>query len=226
MPKDIEQRVIDFVCTANYMRSPIAELVAQWYLKKINEEIYRTVSSGSHVNAINMGARNLEMKQLLIEKAMERGDVYTPSIDHDIIKDAFEKRNDTTLDYYFNIAYDLFCNEERSNRAAALKRLKKMGIEGEIKREEDREQTKAYSDRVAVFSMTEYNNNVVKELYRYHPIKEPMVSGVLSKFATGDKEAELPDHFGNGTKTTFKVVDRIVEEVQLGIDKLLNQVIS
>ena len=86
---------IEFVCTTNFGRSPIAELVARNELRKRVSNAYRVISSGTEVEHITAGTVPREHQQAIVQRAMERGDVY--SLNDSAIAWALEKGEPQTL---------------------------------------------------------------------------------------------------------------------------------
>ncbi len=68
----MEQYKIEFVCTANKGRSPVAELIGNNYLQKKGLQDYLAISSGSHVDSIKGGSMPLPLMISLIEKGRSR----------------------------------------------------------------------------------------------------------------------------------------------------------
>ena len=69
----IKQNKIEFVCTANHGRSPVAALMANNYLKEIGaDKEYSTISSGHYVDAIKEGNVSIDFMLHVVGLAQER----------------------------------------------------------------------------------------------------------------------------------------------------------
>ena len=210
----MEVSLIEFVCTGNSGRSTVAELIANAYLKKNNKmPDIQAISSGSHVQALNVGKILYKAQVAIINKALNRDDIYNPGDITNIEKSL--RHNDETstnaiLDFY-QLACRRFTEEEHKFRAEALKYF---SIDGIIKPEP--EQTIAQPDRIAVLSMAGTNNQAVKKIYDgtgYHPVID-----TLGHF-TG--EEEIPNAFGGTKEKYFTTIEAIINTVPKAIDQLL-----
>jgi protein-tyrosine-phosphatase len=207
-------KIIEFVCTGNHGRSPVAELIALMYLRErgvIGE--YVAASSGTAVDAIEKDEVPAKSMAKIVDIGKER-ELYSAD-ELKEIDQAIRDGNDKVLRDYFWRAADTFSGEEHEYRAEALKHF---GIEGVVK--EKGEQTIARPDTAAVFSMAGSNNEQVQAIYEgsgYEPVID-----VLSRFATGNPDAALPDAFGKGKEEYFRAVEVLREHVPMAIDRLIN----
>ena len=97
------KEIIEFTCTGNQGRSPIAELIARDHLHKIDAvERYEAASSGSLAEKIRLDNVPIGFRLKVIAVAKERG-VYTPIELQDINK-AIKEGNDTAIVHYFKKA--------------------------------------------------------------------------------------------------------------------------
>lgn len=210
----MKPKIIETVCTGNHGRSPVAELIGRNYLREICAiGEYEAASSGTSVDAIKTSEVKTASMIRIIEIGKQR-EFYSPNELREI-DDAIKEGDDAKLKHFYQITADIFEKEEHDNRAEALRYF---GIEGVIKA--NSEQTIPKPDAIAVLSMAERNNDQVKIIYEnsgYTPIID-----VLSKFATGDRNAELPDAFGKPKDAYFEVVEALLEHVPMAIDRLIN----
>ena len=207
-------KIIEFACTGNKGRSPVCELGGNGYLIKIGaDKEYRAESSGTYVDDIQNDTVPVASMIKIIETGKQR-ELYSPN-ELQQIDQAIRDGNDNILKPFYKRAVDIFAREEHKNRAEALKHF---GIEGVVK--EVGEQTIARPGTVAVLSMAESNNRQVQSIYDssgYDPVID-----VLSRFATGDPDAALPDAFGKGKEEYFGLVEVLLKQVPMAIDRLIN----
>jgi protein-tyrosine-phosphatase len=210
------QKLIEMVCTGNQGRSPVAELIAQNYLRKVGaDRDYRSISSGTAVDDIKADRMAMGFMLTTIETAKSRSDlgIYTP-LELDAINDAVKEGNNAAITHYYNKAANVFIQEERQNRAEVLPLL---GIEGKTKHIQ--EQTIPRYDTLAVLSMAKSNNEAVKKIYAgsgYSPVID-----TLSSVATGVPGAEILNAFGKTKDVYIRTVEQIKYEVPKALEKLL-----
>ena len=207
-------KIIEFVCTANHGRSKPAKLIGGNYLVEIDaDKEYKVTSSGTSVDDIQNNRVPVSSMIRIIGIGKQRA-LYS-AYELKEIDQATRDGNGEVLRHFYNKAADRFKKEEHEHRTEALKHF---GIEGVI--EETQEQTIARPDTIAVFSMAESNNRQVLSIYEGSGYK-PVID-VLSRFATGDKDAALPDVFGKSKAEYFKAVEVLLEHVPMAIDRLIN----
>ena len=202
----VEQNKIEFVCTANHGRSPVAALIASNYLKEIGADEYRAISSGSHVDVINSGDVSLDAMLHVINKAQERG-IYKSHDELELLSAAMaDAREDGgalgTLKNFYQLAADIFFREEHQYRDQVLSSL---GIEGELKQTQD--QTIARPDTLAVFPMSEFNHQVAERIYCASDCR-PQVIETLG----------ISDAFGRDINTYQGSIEELVIVVPQKID--------
>lgn len=213
--------IIDFVCTGNHGRSPVAERIAKNYLNKIGADgAYGAISSGTSVDELLAGSEPIKTKIGVIELG-KQNDVYkrTDIALIDIaIKNANEGRinemDKQVIDAFYETAKRFLNKEELEHRAEAMKHF---GIEGALKGIQ--EQTIARPDALAVLSMAPSNNQKVIQIYAgsgYNP-----TIGILSAFATGNPNAQLPNTYGKGKEAYFKGIEVLMDHVPKAIDNLI-----
>ncbi|TKJ17799.1 hypothetical protein CEE44_04705 [Candidatus Woesearchaeota archaeon B3_Woes] len=200
----VEQNKIEFVCTANHGRSPVAALIASNYLKQIGADEYNAISSGSHVDAINRGEVSTDFMLHVIGIAQDRG-MYSYDENEllsDVIADVDKGALDTLKGFYER-ASGIFVREEHQYRSEILPLL---GIKGEIKQTQD--QTIARPDTLGVYPMADSNHQAVDRIYgesEYRPkVIEPL--GISNAFGLS-KEA----YQGSIEEIVVKVPQKINE---------------
>src|SRR3989344_8155634 len=206
-------RLIEMVCTGNQGRSPVAELIARNHLKSIGAYgDYDSISSGTLVDTIESGNHTMGSMRLVIDIAAQRS-LYSPEETREL-EDALRQGNTPVVRKYFDNAIGLFDKEEVENRAEILPLL---GIQGEVKT--TRNQTVARPDTIAVFSIDKRNYTIVEGLYEnssYSPVID-----VLSRYATGNPDAELKNTFGKGKEAYRKGVEQMLEEVSVVVNRVI-----
>ena len=207
MKEPQKQKTIEFVCTANRGRSPVAALIGSNYLREIGADDYRTISSGSHVDAIRNGELSTAFMIQIIDRAKNR-EMYSPTELEDI-EQAMHDGNDDALKHFYQQAVDVFQAEEHQYRAEVLPMF---DIRGEPKKTQT--QTVARPDVLGVFVMSEINNQKVQEIYNRSNYR-PEVIEVLG----------VPDSFGLDRKEYERCIEGLVEYyVPKAIDRLLSEI--
>lgn len=207
-------RLIEMVCTGNQGRSPVAELIARNHLKSIGAYgDYDSISSGTLVDMIQSGGFfTLSIMEQLISLARKRV-LYSPEEIKEV--DAALRQGDNdTIKKYFRKTIGLFDKEEVENRAEVLSLL---GIRGKVK--STRDQTVPRQDTVAVFPVDKSNYGKVIGIYEgsgYSPAVD-----VLSRYATGNPDAELKNTFGKGKEVYRKGVEQMLEEVPVAVNRII-----
>lgn len=206
---------IEFVCTGNHGRSPVAELIANKHLRNIGQDgLYQAISSGSHVAALDQGEIAREFMLRIIDIGKQRG-LYQPEQLAEIDK-ALRDGNDKALMQFYQTAAKQYRREEAEQRAEAIEHF---GIEGKVK--PVREQTIARPDVVVLLGMTEKHRKKAASLYDGTGFT-PLIQ-ILSQYATRDPKAELFDAFGLGKDAYFKTIEMLLNQVPKAIDRLLEE---
>jgi protein-tyrosine-phosphatase len=209
----MKNKIIEMVCTANQGRSPAAELITRNYLRRIGAlGEYEAASSGTLVDCIQNERFSDEYMINMIEAGKQRRLYFLMEMQE--IEEAIRNGDSRTLKKYFWKTANTFSKEEHKHRAEALKYF---GIKGIVKKTS--EQTTVRPDMIAVLSMAESNNKKVQEIYDgsgYNPVID-----VISRYATQNPEAGLPDAFGKGKEKYFKVIEVLLEHIPMAVDRLI-----
>ena len=215
----IKPKLIEFVCTANHGRSPVAELIAQNYLQSLGAAgAYQAISSGSLVDDINAGNVSPGYMKIIVEQALGRGDVYRQT-DARLAETAVKEGNESALKHYYDQAVGHFEAAEHSWREDAIRHF---GIEGKLK--QGREQTIARPDAVAVLPMADRNTAQVQKIYEtsgYRGKHQPIIESI-APFVTGKQDASVPDAFGKTKKDYFDIIEQLREYVPRSIDMIMD----
>lgn len=206
----VKQNKIEFICTANHGRSPVAALIANNYLREIGADgEYSARSSGSHVDVINSGEVSADAILNIIDIAQGRG-MFSDHTSGELLSHFRALYNDgelealNTLKNFYQQASDIFKVEEHQYRDEILPLL---GIEGELKQTQD--QTVARSDTLAVFAMANSNLQVADGVYGA-PGYTPKVMEALG----------ISNPFGLSEKAYQGSIEELVVEVPRKIDNL------
>lgn len=218
-------KYIEFVCTRNEGRSPVAEFIGQWYLeKKWLDKVYTAISSGSHRIAVDpheiqsTSDENIPFESLkkLIFIGIEQK-IFSQH-EEDSIQKHIEEKNIIQLRVFFSKANSIFKNYERHFRADAIHRIvETYEIKGYLKAHSD--QTEVKSHTVAIFAMSPNNTEKVREIYE--GVTEKPLIETLSAYVTGDEQARLPNAFAQGEQFYHDVINQLVDEVPIAIDKFI-----
>ncbi len=208
-----KKRLIEMVCTGNRGRSPVAELIANNYLAEIGAtDRYKAISSGASVDVIGKGEFPIKELKPLINVGLER-DLYN-SEEIEEIEKALEQENENVIRQYGTRIANQFGQEEIESRTETLPLL---GIKGNVKTTS--EQTIARPDTAAVLCVDKKNYDLIKYIYEgsgYNPI-----INVLSRYATGNPDAEVKNAFGLGKEVYKQRIEQLVREVPLAVDKIV-----
>jgi protein-tyrosine-phosphatase len=221
----MENKTIEFVCTANNGRSTISRAIAQDYLVRQNLDLeYRSISSGSHADSVLAGNMPLRIKKMVIESGFRDGicddtefglvkgynleDVEKVCSENGQYKSFFDQTAEKCRAHYSDI-------EEAECREVAQELGIEKFLDGNFK------QTQAREDVIAVMSMGASNLKAVDGIYvasDYNPI-----TGIISKYVLGEDEAEVQNAFSKGKDVYMAVVDQLRELVPRAIDKVINE---
>lgn len=218
------QRAIEFVCTANHGRSPVAELIAQNYIQDNGILGYRAISSGSRVDEIGLiksGKKEISGNEAVwsVKKGLVRG---LFGNDNDYLNrliylgfDALPDEQKRVIIEKANDALGIFTQEEAYHRQEAVKRF---GLRGNLKREG--EQTITRPDTALVLGMAVENADLVKKIYEGY--RHVPIVNTLKGYATGETGAEFPNSFGSGSLDAYlTMVEEIRGYVHKSLDNLM-----
>jgi len=218
----MENKTIEFVCTANNGRSTISRAIAQDYLVRTGlDQKYNSVSSGSHADAVLAGNMPLRIKKMVIESGARDGvcsaEELTQLIDNYSLED-IEKRQSEDSEY--SAIFEATAERCRSHysdieEAECREAAKELGIEQYL--DGNFKQTKASDETIAVLTMGASNLKAVQGMYaesEYDPVME-----IISKYALGEDASEVQNAFSKGKEVYKGVVAQLREIVPQAIDK-------
>ncbi len=220
-------KYFEFVCTRNEWRSPVAEFIAQWYLneKWLSQE-YGAKSSWSHrqapdPNEVQSTSDNnipFESLKTLIEMWIKQK-IYSLK-EEEIILQNIQQKNTEKLKVFFNTANKVFKDQERYFRADAIHKLvEEKWLYWYLKANSN--QTTQNNDIVAIFAMAPNNTQKVREIYKNYS-NQPLIE-TLSVYATWDQEATLPNAFAQWEKFYHNVIDQLLEQIPLAINRYIKE---
>ena len=204
---------IEFVCSGNNGRSPVAELIATNYLERVGaDREYSATSSGTIVDLIKDGGFPIKVMTPIIDIAKER-EIYSQESLQDIER-ALRENDSSTVERYFREASDVFMREEAQERGELLKEL---GMRGEVKI--GRDQTIARSNTIAILPVDRKNYHAVLKIYGesgYNP-----VISIMSVLATGNPLAEVENAFGLGKNFYRSRIEQLSKEVPEAVKRII-----
>lgn len=220
-------KYFEFACTRNEWRSPVAEFIAQNHIKKLGlEHTYWAISSGSHrdlpdPNEVQSTSENnvpIESMINLINFGLQQN-IFSAQEKEEISKN-ITSRDGETLQQFFAKANKVFKDHERYFRADAVHRLvEEKWLSGYLKAHAD--QTTVKQDVIAVFAMAPNNTEKIREIYKGNS-HQPLIE-TLSVYATWDTNAKLPNAFAQWEKFYHNVIDQLLEQIPLAINRYIKE---
>jgi len=223
----MENKTIEFVCTANNGRSTISRAIAQAYLVRQGlDQLYGSISSGSHTNQVLAGNMPVSIKKMVIESGLRDG-ICTPQELAELVSkyslDEIEKRRNE--DPIYKVSFDSVAERCRQHYSKVeeiecREVAHELGIEQHL--DGNFKQTRARTDVVAVMTMGASNLKAVQGIYRaagQNPIME-----ILPRYVLGQEAAEVPNAFSKGKASYMIVVEQLRELVPKAIEKTVNEI--
>lgn len=212
------KKLIEMVCTGNNGRSPVAELIARNTLESVGAIAdYDSISSGTSVDYSKdfLAGRITEDHKMVgtILGLARKSGFYSEEQLSEIDRATAEKDYGTLLSYAIN-ASERLMTVEQEHRDRVVSDL---GIRGTIKLGKD--QTVARPETVAVLTMDKGNRDKVGKIYALSSYAPGI--DILTRFATG-KDGEVTNAFGGDVNVYKTMVEQLLEEVPLAVDKVLN----
>jgi|SRR3989344_2061461 len=210
-----EKRLLEFVCTGNNGRSPIAELIARNHLAQIKADSnYSAISSGLKVDYTNQflagNVRDDSNMTKLVIDAGRQSQLYTPEDIARIDRALREGNNDVLLQYAISVSSQLMTAERKHMREL----LVEMGIPGEVK--PGRDQTIVRPDAIVVLAMDKKGKSGVESIYMTVP-RAPVID-ILPHYATGGNH-EVVNAFGKGRDVYRATIEQLAREVPLAVNR-------
>jgi hypothetical protein len=218
-----QKNLIEFVCTYNNGRSPLAEAFANQYLKELKDDFFKAISSGNKVCSIDsMRSKQRDYSKngaiWLIKKGLERGLYKENRISYlkNMISDSTLERDTLKLLQPFAyLAGEVFITEEQSYRKKAFKKYDL----GEIK--STRTQLIPRLDTAIVIAMGLDNFRDVLEAYEN--ISNTPIMGTLAGYATHNKIKEFSTAYAKNESDYMIMAETIRGYVRASIDRLLEE---
>lgn len=215
---DKSNSLIEFVCTANHGRSPLAEAFARQYLAQREILEYQAISSGSHVDEFGKVLSGEipvkdEYVQWSLEKGLERG---LFRINHVVAKELLDSGNfgSEKIQSYARFVFEKFTQEEHDYRDVAFQ---KFGL-GIPKQTSD--QLVFRPDTKIVLGMGKENVDVIKEIYDGKS-NSPIIE-TLAGYALGKPGEEFTSGYGGSCNDYLSMAEVIRDHVKSSVDKILD----
>ena len=216
MEKRLE--LIEFTCSHNNGRSPLAEAFGRQYLEDIGASGYRAISSGTHVDEINAMLEGKEpfiddISKLILEKALERDFFSSKSTIEKILCNG--NFSDANVQNYVLQASNKFVSEEQQYKEQAFEKL---GL-GDPKI--GRNQTIVMPESKIILGMGKENVERINEIYKGES-SLPIIE-TLAGYDSGNSGQEFKSGFGGGLKDYLAMGEVIRSHVHGAIDRFLKK---
>jgi len=208
--------LIEFVCTHNNGRSPLAEGFGRKYLESKGIKEYGVISSGTHVTEVDeMLERKRvfsnDISKLILQKGIEKGFFEDNSVIESILH--YENFNDADAQNYAFQAANRFVSEEHGYKEQAFKKL------GLGSPKVGRDQTMVIPESRLVLGMGMQNVKKINEIYTGES-NLPIIE-TLTGYASGNPGQEFKSEFGGSLKDYLVMGEVIRDHVHGAIDRFL-----
>ncbi len=213
---------IEFVCSGNMGRSPLAELIARNHIARLDESgRLEATSSGTLVTTLNAWRDgsvpfNPVRAKWLLEQALKAG-VYSGderTLVRSFVRAEAVDITDPAVSAMTLKAQLSFDAEEMENRALVAVKL---GLKGGFKAAP--EQTVARRDAVVVLGMSSSNTASIREIYA--PSKATPVIETLTDYTARAELAQVPDALGLGRDVYMEMAEVLRAETVKAGEKTL-----
>jgi hypothetical protein len=207
--------IIEFACSHNNGRSPLAGGFGNEYLNELSENGYEVVSSGTHIAEIEGMLRGEipvpnAIAAEVLEKALERGIFDERKVIEGILAD--EAFQETEAQDHVLRAAKKFVREEGEFKEEAFKRFNLGNPKS------TRDQTIANPNTRILLGMGGMNVEKMPEIYKGR--KLPIV-GTLLGYASGNPGQEFKAAFG-GTLNDYLAMGEVIRDgVRRSVDRFL-----
>ena len=228
----MQLKKITTVCTGNSGRSPVLEVIAKNRLIELGEQNNFTVdSAGTLVDTINSGEYSMDGMKKFIDRAINRGDIYTPSQEkvlQSLVSQYDESQDPKVLGQIqkmFARTVEAFHSEELSNRALAIKEY---GLPNDHLLKEGHEQFHPRgpaAGQVAVLTVDVRNKGVVNGIYEEQGVPKPPIIEVVTQLpgnpGYGNSDAQVADAFGLPRDAYMNAFEQLLKQGPVAIDHIL-----
>lgn len=221
-------KTIEFACTHNNGRSPLAESFAKKHLNKLGESGYNTLSSGTKAQKIEdqrLGNKELSYEELAgfsdtLYENLEKFQNDLPNNMEKTIKklesgETLSKEEFQNLQVYNQMILGGLVNKESQNREIAAE---KFGIEMPKKLNK---QTRANPDTYLLLTMNEKNSSEANEIYNNSGLEKPGIQ-TLPSYAQNKPSLEIPSSFGKDLDEYLEIAEEIRDNTYKAIDKAIH----
>ncbi len=204
---------IEFICSANYTRSPLLAHVANLELKRRGITRYEAISSGTLVKTLSKSIVEEDKKVSFIERAIEAGFFdgvasFEPGLVHAL--------TESDRNRLYRIAASEFISREQAYKASVYKKyganLKRRPL-----------QTRVRGDVVAIFPVDLSNKVRVEQIYNSVPeVKKPIIRELMEY--TGEKgNGETLAPVLRGEKAFQDFLEDLIVLVPKALDQLFEE---
>lgn len=206
MMKTETLKTIEFVCTANLGRSPIAEAIGQDFLERTGLDCsYQARSSGVMVDPVKNKPYipSLERMREIVQRRI--------ALDPDFLTAAADLRElpEENLRTLYLQSVDYFIEKEKEYRADFSRK------HGLYIRKATRDQTIPSEDTFAVLTMDNRQKDLAERIYSGSGIKMPLIARI------GDED--IPDTFGRSGEFYQNVAGIVMDKVPQSIERILGR---
>ncbi len=224
---------IEFVCSANQGRSPLAELIGRNRLQDNGAVGYDTSSSGTMLQQVLDWEKGADfpfgVAAWAVLNATKRGEIYTelerqsltPSLTQleslplTAEPNGFSPEQIRQVQSLAHKAFHIYEGNEVAYRAEAVK---KFGLTGILKT--SRDQIVPREDTILVLGMGKDNLAVINKLYNGFP-NQPIVD-TLKDFALDGKGLKFENAYGKDLAAYLVMAEEIRDYTQKSIDRALS----
>jgi protein-tyrosine-phosphatase len=198
------KNVIEFVCTANVGRSPLAQAIADKYLEKEGlQEKYFTRSRGILVDAITSNSFHPSTKRMyeIILKRAKQDDSFLKNTEHidNLSLESLTRMYSQSVDYF--VAHEILFRDDYAKEH----NLQICTVA--------QQQTRPNFNTLGIFTMNDHHMKSVEQLYDSHAIHATHIQML--------GQEEIPDTFSQSRDFYGSVAERIQEQVPIAIESLL-----
>jgi len=224
---------ITTVCTGNSGRSPVLEVIAKNRIAEHGlSDQYEVNSAGTLVDTINSGEYSIDGMKKFIDRAIERGDIYTPSQEKQLnsLVAQYDETEDpaalTKIQKMFGRTVQAFHSEELSSRAYAIREF---GLPNDNLLKEGHDQFHPRgpaAGQVAVLTVDVRNKGVVNDMYDEQGVPKPQLIEVVTQVpgnpGEGNPNAQVADAFGLPREAYMKAFEQLMQQGPEATDYILS----
>lgn len=222
-------RIIEFVCTANHGRSPVAALIAQNYIEDHNLADYEVISSGSRANEwhdIKAGKLPIPVRDAKSFVGLGRKAGFFSELSGQSIDDVLAREDLTPsdLDFLRDMASRAFQSFEKDEGEFRDRAVRELGLRGTLKQTQD--QLVAGDNRVLILGMGQNHVARIMELYQQSRVAgrnyRSAEIDTLAGYSDGNSGAEFHSAYGESFENYMTMIGEIRRYVRGSMDRLVS----